>query len=128
MQPRTGSWTFDDHTTSTWVQANVGMPSPNSGPATQPAPAREESGGWDDPEEATRKLSSHDLARTLDSATDLDMDWDDDDSTTHTYSPAHAQSFIQVARASRQQQAPRRVDPATSGALADLPPIANPER
>lgn len=140
-QPRTG-WSFDDHTTSTWVPAKVGIPSPSSGPSD---PERDESAIWDDPDEATRKLSSLDIARTLDSSTDLEMEWDEDESTTHTYSPLHARAILQVSprengppsnsaprppSAVRQRVArpeefqppatPRPADPATAGALASI--------
>jgi hypothetical protein len=154
MQPRTGSWSFDDHTTSTWVPAEIGIPSPSSGPSTHPEPERDESAIWDDPDEATRKLSSHDLARTLDSATDLEMDWDEDESTTNAYNPSHARVLLQAApqaqapqptaastrSAARPQSAVRQravrpedmyveaepADPATAGALESLKPLTNP--
>src|SRR3954468_5200963 len=81
-----GTWSFDDHTTSTWVPSeSLGIP----GPQRSTEPVRDESAVWDDPDEATRKLSAQDLARTVDSATDLNMDWDEDESTTCTYNPSH---------------------------------------
>jgi hypothetical protein len=142
MQPRTGTWSFDEHTTSTWVPAQVGMPSPSSGPSAHTGPERDESAIWDDPDEATRKLSSQDLARTLDSATDLEMDWDEDESRTHEYSPEHARAILQMTPLSpRANTAPRPqstvrqravrpeelepfvqrpADPATAGALASI--------
>ena len=79
-----GTWSFDDHTTSTWVSSD-GIPGPDYQQSTQQP---DESAGWDDPNEATRKLSPRDLARTVESATDLNMDWDEDESTTYTYNPA----------------------------------------
>jgi hypothetical protein len=154
MQPRTGSWSFDEHTTSTWVPAEVGIPSPSSGPSAELQPERDESAIWDDPEEATRQLSSQDIARTLDSATDLEMEWDEDESTTNTYNPSHARAFLQSSapvnaaqptaaparsaprpqsavrqRAVRPEDldiAARRADPATAGALDSLKPLTNP--
>lgn len=96
---RTGSWSFDDHTTSTWIPSKaLGMPSPGQGPSMQPEPPPDESSIWDDDDVETRKLSHADISRTLDSATDMEMDWDEDDSTTQTYSPAH----VPLPRSSRQ--------------------------
>lgn len=97
MQPRRGTWSFDDHTTSTWVPAELGLPSPGTGPSAHTGPERDEPTIWDDPEEATRKLSSQDIARTLDSATDLEMDWDEDESTTNAYDPSHALAMLQAS-------------------------------
>jgi hypothetical protein len=67
----------------------------------------DESAIWDDPDEATRKLSHHDIARTLSSATDLSMEWDEDESTTHTYSP-HLLSPAMLLQAS--QASPAKKD------------------
>ncbi len=118
MQPRSGIWSFDDQSTSTWTSHET------MSAADRP---RDESAIWDDPDEATRKLSDHDLARTLNTATDLHMDWDEDESTTHMYSPMQHASPAATsgsARAATQSSAGSRGAP-SSGQSKDAAAVQN---
>lgn len=79
----------DEHTTSRWNVAHVAGGPARSYATVPRAENNAEAAGWDDPEEATRRLQSVDLASAIDPARPLAMDWDDDELTTHMWSQLH---------------------------------------
>jgi hypothetical protein len=67
----------------------------------------DDGGGWDDPDEATRRLQSVDLAGVTAPARPLEMEWDDDELTTHMWNQLHMPAPSQRANppaASRRAQ------------------------